>query len=128
MPFSVLDKCYAKAHNIVPSTLHVTPVVLVHGTLKLYLAPIPHVFCGVCFLLFSWLGCSIYGMINCCLSSEEAALWPFFTDHQGGNLCQLVSLMIPSACKPSSPDGPITTTFSSLGPEIKWHFLQEALP
>ena len=48
MPFSVLDKCYAKAHNIVPSTLPVTPAVLVHGALKLYLAPIPHLFCGVC--------------------------------------------------------------------------------
>ena len=87
MPFSVLDKCYAKAHNIVPSTLPVTPAVLVHGALKLYLAPIPHLFCGVCFLPFSWLGCSVFGMINCCLSSEEAALWPFFTDHQAENLC-----------------------------------------
>lgn len=103
MPFSVLDKCYAKAHNIVPSTLPVTPAVLAHGALKLYLAPIPHLFCGVCFLPFSWLGCSVFGMINCCVSSEEAVLWPFFTDHQAGNLCWLFLLMIPSAWKAFFP-------------------------
>ena len=48
-------------------------------------------------------GRSIFGMISCCLSSEEAALWPFFTDHQGRNLCRLFSLMIPSAWKAFFP-------------------------
>lgn len=56
MPFSVLDKCYAKAHNIVPSTLPVTPAVLVHGTENLYLAPIPHVFLWCLFSALQLIG------------------------------------------------------------------------
>lgn len=123
MPFSVLDKCYAEAHNIVPSILSVAPAMLVHGTLKL-LFLIDFVVCISALQLVGVL--HILDNKLLCAASEEAALWPFFIDHQARSLCRVFSLMIPSAWTCFFHWWSHNCYLPSLGPEIKRHLPQEA--
>lgn len=101
MPGSVLHKRYAKEYNTIPITLSITPAVLIHGALKIYWVPIPHLFCGIHFLPFRWLGSSPFQMRKWLwwASSQAAPIHPSFTAHQARSLCTAFLLAIPSTWK-----------------------------